>query len=146
MHVIITGSRKIVGFDSQSFISNVLATAPFPIESITHGGAVGADVRAARYAAMLDIPQLRFPCTTKDWKVWGRGAGHRRNRIMVNETIKRFGVENVIVLAFYLDAKLPDGTPDPDENRGTRGCANYALSKGLTVHYFGWTRPSIPKD
>lgn len=77
MKVIVTGSRD--WDDKQTVYRELDALAP---SVIIHGGARGADALAHRYALAHHIDTLVYEA---DWKKYGRGAGARRNQLMVDE-------------------------------------------------------------
>ena len=77
---------------------------------IIHGGAIGADTFARRYASERHIPSLEY---RPDWKQ-GKQAGFDRNTTMVNLATH--------VVAFW------DG-----ESRGTLDTINKAKAKGLPL-------------
>lgn len=93
---------------------------------LVHGDAQGADKQAAVYWEYLGKtrPVLGprtlepYPVSSEDWEKFGKGAGHRRNRQMVNSGVS-------LCLAFI-----------KNNSRGATGCADYAESKGVKVIRF----------
>lgn len=98
-----------------------------PITALAHGGAGkigpitgrlrGADLIAGAWAETRGIEVVSFPVTEDDWLAYGRGAGPRRNRIMLNS----FKPE--LLVAF------PGGA-------GTADCIRAATTLGIEVRRF----------
>lgn len=79
--VLICGGRDYADeLSIHSALLSVLKSSP--IEVVIHGAARGADTLAAKVAAALSIPTLRFPA---DWERYGRAAGAIRNARMLVE-------------------------------------------------------------
>lgn len=110
MRAAIIGSRN---FDDYFFLCNVLRR--YKIDHIVSGGANGADSLAHRYAINHSIPTTIY---LADWAKYGRAAGFRRNKDIVNDS--------EIVLAFW------DG-----ESKGTKNSIEYAkkLGKKVKIYY-----------
>ena len=53
-----------------------------PVAVVISGGARGADYWGERWAALRDVPCVRFPA---DWETHGRTAGALRNQQMLDE-------------------------------------------------------------
>jgi len=86
---------------------------PFPV--VIHGAARGADRLADEIALGWGWTPERHPVTPADWDQFGKAAGHRRNRLMVE-----LGAD--VLLAFPLG-----------ESKGTRGCMRLARAAGIPV-------------
>ncbi len=109
--VIIAGSRFYDVYDEATvFIEQCLQelTIPFLILS---GGCRGADALGERYAIENEIPLKRY---LPEWHIYGRGAGPKRNRVMVDECDA--------VICFW-----------NGESRGTKSLIEYAKEKGKIV-------------
>lgn len=74
----VVGSRFFSDYD---LLCSVLDD--IPISSIISGGASGADSLAAQYAASNSLPLTVFQA---DWSRFGRSAGPRRNRLIVDSS------------------------------------------------------------
>lgn len=100
---------------------------------VVQGMAEGAD-RIARSVAMeLGMRYEDHPVTPADWRQYGRGAGHRRNAVMVAA-----GARGCV--AFPLG-----------ESRGTRGCMRMCEAAGIKVWNCGCLSArvaamSVPND
>lgn len=122
---VVSGSRN---WTNQGFIHDRLAelrqhlistgeVADASHITIVHGGARGADALAAAAATSLGMNTEAHPA---DWKRWGKAAGMRRNREMIDSGC-------LGVIAF----------PMPD-SIGTLGAIGYAQRRGLPVtQYMG---------
>jgi len=106
MKLAVIGSR---GFEDYSLLSQKLDEIN-PSEIIS-GGAKGADTLADRYANEHDIKLTEFK---PDYKKYGRGAPHVRNRQIVDASEK--------VLAFW------DG-----KSRGTLSTLKYAEKQSIEI-------------
>lgn len=104
MKVIIAGSRS---FCDYSRLKSVLATIP-AITEVVCGEARGADSLGRRWAEENGIPIKSFPA---QWDVYGRAAGHIRNRKM--------GDYADYLVAFW------DG-----KSKGTKGMIDYMRKLG----------------
>jgi hypothetical protein len=111
MKVLICGSRYWTDFDAIKARVNELP----PNAVVINGQADGAD-RMARRAAqdaglwVADVPVMRC-----HWQRHGRGAGHRRNAVMLD-----LGPE--LVIAFQRDG-----------SKGTQGTIDNARRRGIPV-------------
>ena len=108
MKVLVTGSRK---WSDYAMIYNRLAQLPKD-SLIIEGGAVGADA-LARTAAN----RLRFQRVTvmAEWREYGRSAGARRNRSMLD-------LQPDLVLGFRVN-----------QSAGTTDCLEEAERRGIPV-------------
>lgn len=85
--------------------------------TIIHGGATGADAIANDLAKEFGCAIDPYPVTRDDWKQYGKAAGPKRNKRMLEE-----GKPN-IVFAF----------PDPNYSPGTWNLVMWARQKGIPV-------------
>jgi hypothetical protein len=108
--VIVTGGRN---YWDAGLLARVLDA--FEIKLLVQGGASGADLLAAEYAQLRNIP-----CETvrAEWANEGRSAGPRRNKRMLEK------YPYAIVVAF------PGG-------RGTMDCVNQAIKNRMVVLQVG---------
>lgn len=104
--IAIIGSRSFADYER---VESVLR--PWLPAHIISGGAKGADALAERLAREHELP---ITVLKPDWKQYGRGAGPKRNRDIVDSAD--------LVIAFW------DG-----KSRGTRSALDYARSKRKTV-------------
>jgi hypothetical protein len=85
MRFLICGSRLWI---DSALIWIVIATLP-PGSVIIHGCANGADKMAAKAALHfgfeIENPLGGYPISPGEWKLFGRGAGAQRNRLMIIE-------------------------------------------------------------
>lgn len=77
MKVLVTGGRDYADWDT---LQRVLAS--FPITSLAHGGASGADTMAGQWAGMNGVPNQAYPAA---WRLHGKAAGVIRNKQMLDE-------------------------------------------------------------
>ncbi len=106
MKLIISGGRNYKFTDNDiELLDNIRHT----ITEIVSGGATGADTEAKNYALSHDISFKEFPA---NWRVFGRSAGHIRNRDM----------------AIYSDAVLLFSG-----GKGTESMFGFAVEHGLMV-------------
>lgn len=89
--------------------------------TVVEGGATGADVEAANAARHLDLPVETFKA---DWIKYGRAAGPRRNRQMLD-------TKPDLVLAFH---------DDIEHSRGTKDCVGEARRRGIAVRVVSHAR------
>ena len=89
-----------------------------PITLLIHGAARGADTLASLWATSRKVPQKAFYA---DWDRYGRSAGHRRNRKM-------------------LEKGKPDGVVAFPGGRGTAGMVKESRLRKITVY-----QPSLSK-
>jgi len=82
MRLIVAGSRT---FNDKKRLFHVLDNIipRFNITQIVSGTAKGADSLGEEYAFENNIECLRFPA---EWNLYGKAAGHRRNRIMAENS------------------------------------------------------------
>ena len=123
MRVVVCGGRA---YKDVEYIWKVLDElhAGQPITGLAHGNAggigpisgklYGADKIAGAWAESHDIPVKPYPVTNEDWQGYGRGAGPRRNRWMLDEFAPDY------VVAF------PGG-------RGTADCVMAAKERNIPV-------------
>jgi hypothetical protein len=111
MKVLVCGSRN--WSDSYPIYERL---ADLPAETVViHGCADGADTLAGEAADEFGYWVVEVPCKRLHWKRHGRGAGHRRNAIMLD-------LAPDLVLAFQRD-----GSP------GTQGTIDGARRRGIPV-------------
>ena len=117
MRVLVTGGREYNNmrrvFDALDKVHDSVG-----VTEVVHGACCdkmgnlkGADGLSEKWAISRQLPYRGFPAR---WKKFGPSAGPKRNQQMINE------IRPDIVLAF------PGG-------KGTKGCADYAESKGIKV-------------
>lgn len=104
MRVLVCGGRD---FNDYDLLKRIL-DAYTDITEIIHGAARGADTLGGRYGRETGIDVTEFPA---DWRAFGKGAGHIRNRQMLE-----YGVD--LVLAF------PGG-------RGTQNMIDQSIKAGV---------------
>lgn len=90
------------------------------VENIISGGAIGVDTMAEKYAKARNI---KFTCFLPDWQQYGKGAGIRRNKAMVDYGVKLPG--QTIILSIW------DGS-----SKGTKHTINYGLKNNLKVYMY----------
>lgn len=113
MIIIVTGSR--VWADRKAIFDRLdTIHAATPITLLVQGGAKGADHLAFRWAIERGVKWDQFDA---EWGVYGKSAGMRRNRAML-ETYPTANVE-----AFPIGGSL-----------GTRGCIKEAQKRKMNVH------------
>lgn len=108
MKVIVAGGRDFV--PSTVHQAELEATLQqLGCTMVVSGAARGADTFGEQVAQDMGIPVRRFPA---EWKVYGKSAGYRRNKVMAN----------------YADALVafPGG-------KGTEHMINLAMEKNLKV-------------
>lgn len=104
MNVGIVGSR---GFNNYDEFCNYMSRIPIDPKAIISGGAKGADTLAEQYAKENDLDLIVFK---PDWEKYGKSAGFKRNRTIVNHSdliiafwdIKSSGTKNTIDTALEL--------------------------------------------
>jgi predicted Rossmann-fold nucleotide-binding protein len=119
MKVLICGGRDFTDYKYMKRVMDDLIKKRNP-SMIIHGGARGADTLAGDYATKKQIITLIMPA---EWNKYGKPAGMKRNRDMLNENPD-------LVVAF------PGGV-------GTKGMIKIAKDKGTEVislenHYRNW--------
>lgn len=143
--IVVTGSREFNTDHAKQFVHDVLSLGKAITTTIYQGGAKGVDLAAKEYALMEGIPCREFKA---NWDQFGKAAGPRRNRLMVETAYSMLTQyqHDVQVLAFHWhDPRLTIEQNRAKFNRGTRNCANIALEYGLTVHHFTYSRPTVPE-
>lgn len=106
MEVIVTGGRDFK--DKDMIAKNLSKLNP---TLVIEGGAKGADRLAREWAKANGVD---FKTVDADWTKYGLGAGHKRNRAMLDM------FPNAVVLAF-------------PGNKGTRNCVLQATARKRTV-------------
>lgn len=106
----VVGSR---GFKNYNLLEQKLSTAPFKIDKIISGGAVGADRLAIRYARKHQLDWEEFLPDHKKYK----HAYHHRNRLIAEASD--------VLVAFW------NGT-----STGTKYTIDYTRKLGKTVYIF----------
>ena len=107
MKIAIVGSRS---FQDYGLLMKTMAS--YTPTSIISGGAVGADKLAEKYAREIDINCIIFK---PDWKRYGRAAGPKRNKQIVEAADR--------VIAFW-----------NGKSRGTLSTINLAKKAGKPVN------------
>lgn len=81
MKVIIAGSRGMPFSDYHLIKEStaLFASAYGDITEVVCGEAIGADTLGKKWAFENNIPVKSFPVSKRDWKVFGKSAGHLRN-------------------------------------------------------------------
>jgi len=93
-HIIVAGGRD---FNDYGLLEETLKRHLPDLRLIISGGAVGADSLSVKYAVERKIDYyVHYP----DWKRYGRAAGVKRNRKMV-EALKREVGCNGLLVAFW---------------------------------------------
>lgn len=131
-HIIITGSAPRNGDapltdDNWSWTFRLLDQIHrnVIISSITQGAASGFDTIGKSWAELNNVQCHDYPA---NWPLHGKSAGPIRNEFMVRDTITKFGVDNIAVVAL---------TNKPlEQSRGTANCVAKALERGLKVHHY----------
>ena len=106
MKILVCGGRDFNDYNAVKHVLDDLKPG-----CIVSGMARGADTLAARWARNNNVRLLEYPA---DWKRYGRSAGFRRNRQMLDSEHPH------LVVAF------PGG-------RGTRHMVSYARSRNVPV-------------
>ena len=85
-----------------------------PISTLIHGGARGADTLAGRWGEerSLEVIEVRA-----DWAKYGRGAGHVRNKAMLD-------LDPSIVIGFH---------DSIETSKGTKNCLKQAASRSIST-------------
>lgn len=112
--VLICGSRR---YRNAAAIARYVGGLPSGTVVI-HGGAPGADSLADIYAHQNGLKTEAYPA---DWKRYGRGAGHVRNKQMLDKG------RPTEVVAFVAD---------PSNSPGTANTVLQALARGVPVTVF----------
>ena len=118
MRLLVSGGRKYMDYD-KILSALVELGGKEGIEVLIHGAARGADSLAKKAAKVLGIPNLPFPVTDEDWRLYGKFAGPMRNQKMLDEGHPDF------LIAF----------PDSD-SRGTWDMIYRAKAAGLKLRVY----------
>ncbi len=112
MKTIIAGSRTCPA----KAVYDAVKASGLRISEVISGCAHGADYHGQCYATSVGLPIRRFPA---DWTLFGKAAGHIRNRKMLDEADALIAV---------WDGRSP----------GTKHMIHIAQEKGIPVyvHYF----------
>ena len=113
MKCIIAGGRD---FDDYNRLVKIMDKCPYEITEVVCGKARGADSLGELYAANRGYNINRFPA---DWDRWGKSAGYRRNKDMVDVAD--------IVIAFW------DGV-----SRGTKHTIDITKSSNKPCQVFNY--------
>lgn len=117
-HVIVCGSRTFTDYPLlRRKLDRLLATVKDPL--IVHGGAKGADALAAKYAEWYWYEQSIYHA---DWEHYGKSAGPRRNKDMIEGVLSVAGRKRSVLIAFHLN-----------NSPGTRHAIDYATERGMKV-------------
>lgn len=114
MKVLVCGSRT---WNDLETIANVIGKLPSDSEVI-HGDALGADRMAGAAAEVAGLKVTKFPISPEEWEKFGKAAGPRRNKKMLDESHPN------LVIAF-LD--------ENSETNGTNHMSQLAESYGVRV-------------
>jgi hypothetical protein len=111
--IVVTGGRD---FDDIECVHRTLGALNTlnPITLLAHGGAIGADSLCATWAHHHGVATAEYPVRPADWTLYGKAAGPRRNRAMLEAVMPR------VVVVF------PGG-------RGTADCVRRAKIMGLGI-------------
>lgn len=112
MRVVICGSR---GVENYLALLGAIADAGFVITEVVSGNAMGADALGERWARENNKRLSLFPVSRAEWKIHGKKAGPRRNRMMV---------DNADAVIAIWDGHSP----------GTKSTIDYAQKQGKPVH------------
>lgn len=82
MRVLVCGGRDFNDYERLKEILNYYWIPVRAIDVIIHGGAIGADTLAGKYAKENNIFVERYPA---DWDKYGKVAGPIRNKQMLDE-------------------------------------------------------------
>lgn len=123
MFFLITGSRDFPATESW-FIYRALdgLLKENPNLVMINGGARGADAICLKWAAMRGVPTEVYKA---NWSKYGKGAGHIRNREMIDRLKE---TEGAVIMAFVY-GKLYD-------SRGTKNCVDQAIKAGFTPNVY----------
>lgn len=121
MKVLVCGARDWANWDRVKWR---LARLPAGTE-IIEGGAPGADLMAARFAAENGLPLTQIDAR---WDLYGRAAGPIRNRAMLD-------LLPGLVIAFHNDLK---------KSRGTRDTVTEARRRKIPVEVISDSEIEIP--
>jgi len=122
--LLVTASREWCNPDAmRRALQAIKARHPTARIGIVHGGARGGDTTADHIARELGWDVDPVPCTSEEWERYGKSAGHRRNKRMV----QRHAYLGCVAFPIGLSA-------------GTRGCMVLAEDAGIKV----WNRGEPP--
>ena len=82
MKILVTGGRDYADYEYLSGVLDGIHSLT-GIDMIIEGGARGADSLARKWAITNYIP---FKTYEADWKKYGKSAGHKRNRRMLDDS------------------------------------------------------------
>lgn len=111
--VLVTGDRT---WDAKHIIMQVLQE--LKPSKVIQGGALGADTLARMCAAVLKIPCKEY---VAEWNVYGRAAGPKRNKQMLDD-----GKPDLVV-AFH---------DNLEKSKGTKNMIMIANRHGVPVHLY----------
>lgn len=113
MKIVVCGGRY---YDNREAVHRTLnyMDGQFDITRVATGGANGADALAANWAAIANVPYVKYVVTKEDWDRLGKAAGPRRNGIMLRE-------------------EQPDAVVAFPGGRGTADMVRRARENGLRV-------------
>jgi hypothetical protein len=117
--LLICGSRDYDDYEFMRAILNDLRRR-FPIESVIHGGAKGADTLGGVWAESVLLPVVVYRA---DWQTHGPSAGPIRNKRMLDE-----GKPDIVVA--IINKPL-------DQSRGTKNMVTISQNAGLQVFVEG---------
>lgn len=109
---------KVAVIGSRGLNVNIEKFIPQGVSKIISGGARGIDTLAEQYADSHGIPKLILK---PDYKRYGRGAPHVRNRSIVEESD--------LIIAIW------DG-----KSRGTKETIDYAMALGKEVQLYKFAK------
>lgn len=78
MKVLIFGGRD---FTDAAALDAAMVLLPFKVTAVIHGDSRGADTLGKLWAMARGIQPIAVPAL---WDFHGRGAGHRRNQVMID--------------------------------------------------------------
>jgi hypothetical protein len=116
MRILVTGSRTWL--DTETLTRVLTAYYKDGVEFLV-GDARGADAMTKALCAERGWPCREYRA---DWQRWGKYAGPRRNREMLDE-------EPVLVLAFRVGGEA---------SRGTTDCVMEARRRGINTIVYDW--------
>lgn len=117
MHLIVTGSRFATDYEAiKKELDKYL-----PVESLAHGMAKGVDSLADRWAKENGVFVWPYEA---EWALLGRVAGPVRNREMLTNQVRKYGLRNLLLLAFHEDLK---------NSKGTKDCVRQADHMGMDI-------------
>lgn len=116
MRIIIAGGRDFVATpEHERWLDDTIGDI---VTEVVSGAARGADTFGEHWAKERSVPVKLFPAF---WRVYGRSAGHRRNRQM---------------------AEYAEGLVAFPGGKGTESMIRYAKQRGLRVWL--WSQPTLP--